>query len=87
MIDRQNFIGYNIRMNKMELIIGGVAILVINVIASLGIFVKFSDMAAYAVSKDSYQESIDNINRRLDSIDNRLLETNRDVKLLLKYIH
>ncbi len=74
-------------MNKMELIIGGVAILVINVIASLGIFVKFSDMAAYAVSKDSYQESIDNINRRLDSIDNRLLETNRDVKLLLKYIH
>ena len=46
----------------------GIAILVVQIIINLGIFVKFPDMQAYAVSKDSFSMVID----RLDRIESKL---------------
>ncbi len=48
-------------MNNKDLIIGGIAIFIIQFLISTGIFVKFSDMAAYAVSKDQFQIILDDL--------------------------
>ena len=47
-------------MNK-DIIIGGIAFFVIQFLISAGIFVKFSDMTAYAVSKDQFQIILDDL--------------------------
>ena len=74
-------------MDKTQLLIAGITFLVINLIASLGIFVKFSDMSAYAVSKEAYHQHLETTSSRLSSIEAQLSETNRDVKQLLRYYH
>lgn len=58
-------------MNKRTLVVYGLVLLVIQIIMSLNIFVTFSDMAAYAVSKDSMQmliERLDRIEHKLDKV-------------------
>lgn len=47
-------------MNK-EIFIAGISFLVIQFVVSAGIFVKFSDMQAYAVSKDQFQLILDDL--------------------------
>lgn len=48
-------------MNNKDLVIGGLAFFVIQFLISAGIFVKFSDMTAYAVSKDQFQIILDDL--------------------------
>lgn len=48
-------------MNNKDFIIGGIAFVVLQFILSAGIFVKFSDMTAYAVSKDQFQLILDDL--------------------------
>lgn len=53
-------------MNK-DIIIGGIAFFVIQFLISAGIFVKFSDMTAYAVSKDQFQIILDDLHEIKES--------------------
>ena len=58
-------------MDKKAVWIYGIAFLIINLVMSLKIFVTFSDMAAYAASKDSLQlimERLDRIEHKLDKM-------------------
>lgn len=58
-------------MDKKAVWIYGIAFLIINLVMGLKIFVTFSDMAAYAASKDSLQlimERLDRIEHKLDKI-------------------
>ncbi len=55
-------------MNKRSVTMYGIALLVVQIIINLGIFVKFPDMQAYAVSKDSFSMVIN----RLDRIESKL---------------
>ena len=58
-------------MNRRTLFVYGLVLLVIQIIMGLNIFVTFSDMAAYAVSKDSMQmliERLDRIEHKLDKV-------------------
>lgn len=63
-------------MNNKDFIIGGIAFVVLQFILSAGIFVKFSDMTAYAVSKDQFQMILDDlqdIKRSQQTIINKLI--------------
>ena len=58
-------------MDKKTLIGYGLVLLVIQMLMSLKIFVTFTDMAAYAASKDSMQmiiERLDRIEHKLDKM-------------------
>lgn len=58
-------------MDKKVIWIYGLAFLIINLVMGLKIFVTFSDMAAYAASKDSLQlimERLDRIEHKLDKM-------------------
>lgn len=58
-------------MDKKAIWIYGLAFLIINLVMSLKIFVTFSDMTAYAASKDSMQlimERLDRIEHKLDKL-------------------
>lgn len=58
-------------MNKRTLIGYGIVLMVIQMLMGLKIFVTFSDMAAYAASKDSMQmviERLDRIEHKLDKV-------------------
>lgn len=48
-------------MNNKDFIVGGIAFVVLQFILSAGIFVKFSDMQAYAVSKEQFQIILDDL--------------------------
>lgn len=58
-------------MDRKNLISYGLVLVVIQMLMSLKIFVTFTDMAAYAVSKDSMQmiiERLDRIEHKLDKM-------------------
>lgn len=58
-------------MDKRTLVIYGVAFLVLQLLLNCGIFVKFSDMTAYAASKDSVGQIIEQLTRieyKLDKV-------------------
>ena len=58
-------------MDKKAIWIYGLSFLIINLIMSLKIFVTFSDMAAYAMSKDSMHmitDRLDRIEQKLDKL-------------------
>ena len=58
-------------MNKKTLLIYGSALIIVQMLMGLKIFVTFSDMAAYAASKDSIQmiiERLDRIEHKLDKV-------------------
>lgn len=58
-------------MDKKTLIGYGLVLVVIQMLMGLKIFVTFTDMAAYAASKDSMQmvlERLDRIEHKLDKI-------------------
>lgn len=58
-------------MNKKTLFIYGLALIVIQMLMGLKIFVTFTDMVAYAASKDSMQmviERLDRIEHKLDKV-------------------
>lgn len=48
-------------MDNKNLILSGIALFVVQFIISAGIFVKFPDMTAYAVSKDQFQTILDDL--------------------------
>ena len=59
------------KMDKKAIWLYGLAFLIINLVMSLKIFVTFSDMAAYAASKDSMSlviERLDRIEHKLDRV-------------------
>lgn len=58
-------------MDKKTLIGYGLVLVVIQMLMGLKIFVTFTDMAAYAASKDSMQmvlERLDRIEHKLDKV-------------------
>ena len=58
-------------MDKKAIWLYGLAFLIINLVMSLKIFVTFSDMAAYAASKDAMSlviERLDRIEHKLDRV-------------------
>jgi len=52
----------------------GIALLVVQIIINLGIFVKFPDMQAYAVNKDSFSMVINRLDRIESKLDKLLIE-------------
>lgn len=58
---------------KGKLIIFGIAIVTIQLLASLHLFVTFSDMAAYAAPKDSTNQLQEQLNRIEHKIDKLIL--------------
>jgi hypothetical protein len=60
-------------MNKKELATYGIAMVVVQVLVSCGVFVTYPQMVAYAVSKDTMEIVL----KKLDTIDT-------NVTLLLK---
>lgn len=58
-------------MNKKTLIFYGLVLVIIQILMNLKIFVTFTDMAAYAASKDSMQmiiERLDRIEHKIDKV-------------------
>lgn len=58
-------------MTKRNLISYGLVLVIIQMLASLKIFVTFTDMTAYAASKDSMQmiiERLDRIEHKIDKV-------------------
>lgn len=55
-------------MDKKGFVAGGSVLIIIQIILNLGIFVKYQDMTAYAVSKSEFLSCLS----RLDRIENKL---------------
>jgi len=87
MLIRKQVWGYNksTMFKNKEIWVAGLAIMIVQMIANLGIFVRYSEMTEYAVSKETYNQGMSAINDRLTNIENQLKETNNDIKLLLRY--
>lgn len=70
-------------MNKKTFTIYGVILIGISVACNLGIFVKFSDMQAYAVSKDQFdliRDDLKEIKANQNFLTDKIMEMQKELK-------